>query len=283
MNKDSTKYQVESSPAIKASTASYDENYILSKAGTLNIYGNCSKEELKKVIEQMPTPGITLIQFARQFKVKKELLLMLNDSLIRAFPNCSLAVNLNGYGPFDDLSFLEYLRDLTGLRISVFGEVGLEPINKYCTLNHLAIGGKNCRIEQITHHESIESLFIFENVKDIELIGRMRPLKKLTISKMTLKDLNFLKGLSELVELHFMLGGTKNLEALPAIGRIEVLSFAAVRQLRMEHLKPINGMSSLKKIKFERQPHLLNLDWLNNKDVEIVVTHCKNYKKDTSR
>ncbi len=283
MNKNSTKYQVESSPAIKASTASYDENYILSKAGILNVYGNCTIEEIEKATRQQPDCGITLIQFARRFKVEEELLIMLNGSVIKAFPNCSLAVSLNGYGAFDDLGFLEYLTDVSDLRISGFGEVDLEPINKYCRLKHLAIGGNNCRIEQITNHDSIESLFIFEKIKDIELIGRMKPLKKLTISKMTLKNLDFLKDLIALKELHFVLGGTKNLEALPAIGRIELLSFAAVKQLRMEHLKPINEMSSLKKIKFDRLPHLLNLNWLNHKDVEIVVTHCKNYRKDLSR
>lgn len=57
MDKNSTKHQVESSPAIKASTASYDENYILSTNGILNIYGNCSKEEIEKAIVEKITMG----------------------------------------------------------------------------------------------------------------------------------------------------------------------------------------------------------------------------------
>ena len=50
MNKFSTINEVESSPAIKASTASYDEHYILSNGGILNIYGNCSRHEIEKAI-----------------------------------------------------------------------------------------------------------------------------------------------------------------------------------------------------------------------------------------
>jgi hypothetical protein len=283
MNKNPTKYQVESSPAIKSSTASYDENYILSNNGILNIYGNCSKKEIEKSLQEKTKWGITLIQFARQFKVEKELLKLLNERVLKEFPNCSLRQVFNGYGAFDNLNFLEHLNNLSDLRIEMFGEIDLKPINKYCKLKSLAIGGDKSKIEGITNHESIENLFVFDKVKDIQLIGRMKNLKKLTISKMTLKNLDFLNGLTNLNELHFMLGGTKNLGALPQIGKIEELSFTWVRQLKMEHLNPINDMKFLKKLKFDRQPHLLNLDWLNNKEIETEIINCKNYKKEASR
>lgn len=72
MDKNSTKYMVESSQAVKNTTASYDENYILTRAGILNIYGNCSKLELVKAISESPDNGIHQIQFARKFSVKME-------------------------------------------------------------------------------------------------------------------------------------------------------------------------------------------------------------------
>ena len=283
MNKNSTKYQVESSPAIKSSTASYDENYILSKNGILNIYGNCSTKEIEKAINEKTKWGIKLLQFARQFEVESELLKMLNEKVIKEFPNCSLRQVLNGHGAFKNLNFLEYLSDLSDLRIELFGETDLKPINEYCELKSLAIGGDKSKIGEITNHESIDNLFVFDKIKDIQLIGQMKNLKKLTISKMTLKSLDFLKGLTNLNELHFMLGGTKNLDALPEIGKIEVLSFTWVRQLKIEHLIPINEIKSLKKLKFDRQPHLLDLDWLSNKDIETEIINCKNYKKEASR
>lgn len=154
---------------------------------------------------------------------------MLNGSVIKVFLNCSFVVSLNGYGVFDDLGFLEYLMDVLDLRISGFGEVDLEFINKYCRLKYLVIGGNNCRIEQIINYDLIESLFIFEKIKDIELIGRMKFLKKLMILKMILKNFDFLKDLIVLKEFYFVLGGIKNLEVLLVIGRIELLSFVVVK------------------------------------------------------
>jgi len=203
----------------------------------------------------------------------------LNNTVLKENPNCSLRQTFNGHGAFENLNFLEHLNNLKDLRIELFGELDLEPINKYCNLKNLTIGGNKSKIEQIIEHNSIDSLFVFEKIKDVELIGRMKNLKVLTISKMTLKSLEFLKQLKKLRKLHFMLGGTKNLESLSEIGKINELSFMWVRQLKIEHLMPLNNMIYLKKLKFDRQPHLLNLDWLNNKEIEVEVINCKNFEK----
>lgn len=278
MNKNTTKYQVESSPAMKANTASYDENYILTSSGVLNIYGNCSKSEIKKALKEQSKWGISLIQFARKFEVKPSTLKSINELLITEYPTISLRQVLNGHGAFNDLEFLQFVPSLKDLRIELFGELDLEPISKYCKLKSLAIGGNKSKVEQIVSNDSIEKLFVFDKIKDIQLIGQMRKLKVLTISKMTLKNLEFLKELVNLIELNFMLGGTKNLEVLPDIGKIERLSFMWVRQLKTEHLLPINKLKYLKELKFDRQPHLLNMDWLENKKVEVEVINCKNYE-----
>lgn len=279
MNRNSTQYQVESSPAIKATTASYDEHYILTTNGVLNIYGNCSKEEIEKAIREKSKWGINLIQFATKFSVNSELLDILNELLLTEFPNCSLRQVFNGYGSFDNLEHLAHLNKLTDLRIELFGELDLSPINKYCSLKSLAIGGDKSRISEIIRHESIESLFVFDKIKDVQLLGEMKSLKQLTISKMTLKNLDFLTGLTNLKELNFMLGGTKNLESLPEIGKIEKLSFTWVRQLKIEHLEVINKMKFLKEISFDRQAHLTDMNWLTIPNIKVEITNCKNYKK----
>lgn len=279
MDKNSTKYQVKSSPAIRATTASYGEHYILSKNGILNIYGNCTAEELDKGISERTEWGITLIQFARQFAVEDQLLYQLNKKVIKKFPQCSLRLVLNGEGAIKDLEVLKHLPNLIDLRIELTDNIDLAPINKFCKLKSLAIGGDKIFIKEITKQESIEELFVFERVKDIELIGEMQNLRKLTISNMSLKNLGFLQGLKQLKELHFILGGTKNLEVLSEMDTVEVISFTWVRELKMEHLKPINDMRSLKKIKFDRQRHLLNLDWLKDKSIKTEIISCKNFRK----
>ncbi len=275
MDKNSTRNQVESSPALKNSTASYDENYILSMGGILNIYGNCSKEEIQKAIREKSN-SITLIQFARKFDVSLNLLEMLNEYILDVFPNCRLSEVFNGYGAFDNLEHLEHLNKITDLCIQLSGDLDLTPINRYCALKNLAIGGG--RIAEITKHESIENLFLFDRIKDIHRIGEMKNLRTLTLSRMTLKNLDFLIGLPVLNKLSFMAGGTKNLEALPEIGEIETLLFESVRGLKIEHLDVINNMRFLKKISFDTQNNLTDLNWLT-KEINVDVTNCKNYKE----
>tara|TARA_R110002049_G_scaffold307706_1_gene508992 strand:+ start:101 stop:391 length:291 start_codon:yes stop_codon:yes gene_type:complete len=96
---------------------------------------------------------------------------------------------------------------------------------------------------------------------------------------MTLKNLDFLTELTNLKELNFMLGGTKNLEALPKIGKIEKLSFTWVRQLTIEHLEVINKMKFLKEISFDRQAHLTDMSWFTKPNIKVDITNCKNYRE----
>ncbi len=279
MDKNSTKYQVESSPAIKSNTSSYSENYILSGNGIFNIYGNCSESEIKKAISEASDWGINLIQFARSFSVDDSFLRSLNEMVLTPFPDCSLRLNLNRYGTFTDLELLSKIPNIRDLRIETNRELDLTPINKYCSLRRLSIGEERVKIREIAKHKSIRDLFVFGNIKDVQVIGEMENLSKLTISKKTLKSLDFLEKLKELEELHFFLGSTNNLQFLPQIGKIQKLSFTLVRMLKIENLLPINDMQHINEIKFDSQPHLTDLDWLKKSNVKVEVINCSNFKK----
>lgn len=98
----------------------------------------------------------------------------------------------------------------------------------------MAIGTHKVSLKPIIQQTSLKNLFLFDKPKDMEIIGQMPWLENLTFSMQTLKSLNFLIPLSNLKELHFKLGGTKNLTELPNIGKIEKLTFMWVRQLLIE-------------------------------------------------
>ena len=276
--KNTTKNIVESSPSIKANTASYDKNYILSNNGILNIYGNCSQVEIDKMMRDAASKGsIILIQLGRKFKASDELLAYLNGVVLEKYPNCGISLTLNGLGAFDDLTFLKHFNNLKRLRINLNQQVDLSPINAYCKLHFLAIGGNKLKIKGISKNKTIEDLSVFHKIDDVECITEMTQLKKLDISGMTLKDLSFLRTLTHLKELNFMLGGTKNLESLPDIGKIEKLSFTSVNQLTTENLMPINQMKYLKELHFENQPQLTDLNWFKKTQVETKIINCKNF------
>jgi len=247
----------------------------------LNLRDNIAKEDIDKILGKVnPQWGIRQIQFMHRFEVDPYTLKLINDYILTKYPTAGLRNVFNGKWAFDNLDFLEFLPSLKNLGVDLYDQIPLKPINKYLDLESLGIGGviRIIRIHEIQNQKNLRSLFACGKIKDIEIIGNMPQLEKLTFSMMTLKSLKFLYPLENLKELHFMLGGTKNLYDLPRIGKIEKLSFTRVRLLKIENLEPINNMKYLKHLTFDTQPHLTDLDWLKNKDVKVEVFNCKNYK-----
>ncbi len=64
----------------------------------------------------------------------------------------------------------------------------IDKINQYTSLTKLGLGG-GISIKSVTEQKKLEELFLFEKLKDIESIGSMTNLKKITFSKMTIKNL----------------------------------------------------------------------------------------------
>lgn len=242
--------------------------------GILNIYKDLTDEDCEAVIQNSIFQHI---QFARG-TVNNATLQRINHHFLSTGRNISLRVDLNGHGAFTNLDFLAFLPDLKNLKVSMYGNNEVSKINDYLQLEELYIGPYKISIKEIIHQKSLKKLFIGEKPKDIDVVGQMPWLEKLTFSKQTLKSLDFMEPLKNLKELHFMLGGTKNLTALPTLGLIEKLSFMMVRQLMVADLLPINQMKYLKELVFDGQPHLTDLDWLDNKNIKTRVIACKNFK-----
>jgi len=265
---------IESSPALKAASLLHSDNFDLIISGVLNIYNDLSSEEVDLIAK---TNKIRQIQFSGN-RVSNSTLILINEKLLPLAPYINLHVILNGNGAFNTLDFLSYLPQLKHLNVDLFRNDEIDKINQYLTLESLAIGAYSISIKKIAVHGSLRKLFIYKKPKDIEIVGKMDWLENLTFSGQTLKSLDFLLPLKQLTELRFMIGGTKTLASLPAIGRIEKLSFIAVRQLTIENLLPINEMQYLKYLFFDAQPHLTDLHWLKNKSIKTEVINCKNFQ-----
>lgn len=266
---------IESSPALTSTTPVYTDNFALTIGGVLNIYNDLTKEDCDLIIGAQ---RFNQIQFAGS-KLSGETLKHIDETLLPSQQNICLSIVVNGNGAFDSLDFLSKLPNLKNLTVDLLNTNEVEKINKYLNLNILAIGIYKNSLKPVIQQVGLTSLFVFGQPKDIEIVGQMPWLENLTFSMQTLKSLDFLSNLSRLKELHFKLGGTKNLSNLPNIGKIEKLSFMRVRQLMIENLLPINEMKYLKDLSFDTQPHLTDLDWLNNEQVKSEIINCKNFKK----
>ncbi len=265
---------IESSPALSSTTPVYSDNFALTIGGVLTIYNDLTKEDCDLILR---AERFNQIQFSGD-QPRDKTLHYTNEILLPSRKNICLRVVLNGHGPFKDLNFLSRLPNLKNLAADLFKSNEIEIINKYLVLEELAIGTHKISLKPIIRQTSLRSLFVFDKPKDVDVIGQMPWLQNLTFSMQTLKSLDFLILLSNLNELHFILGGTKNLIDLPKIGKIERLSFMRVRQLTIENLLPINEMKYLKELSFDTQAHLTDLDWLSNKSIKTEIINCKNFK-----
>jgi hypothetical protein len=265
---------IESSPALISTTPVYTDNFALTIGGVLNIYYDLTKEDCDLILE---AKRFNQIQFAGD-KLSGNTLKYINETLLPSRQNICLRLVINGHGAFDNLDFLSKLPNLKNLTADLFKNDEIEKINKYLKLDTLAIGTHRVSLKPIIKQTFLKNLFVFDKPKDIEIIRQMPWLENLTFSMQTLKSLDFLIPLSNLRELHFKLGGTKNLNELPNIGKIEKLSFMWVRQLMIENLLPITEMKYLQELSFDTQAHLTDLDWLKDKSIKTEIINCKNFK-----
>ena len=78
---------------------------------------------------------------------------------------------------------------------------------------------------------SFRELYLEGQTKGIETISQFVSLEELTLRSITLPDLSLLLPLRGLRALELKLGGTKNLDLLPAIGELEYLEFWMIKGL----------------------------------------------------
>lgn len=266
----------EGSLSAGSTTMAFSDNFILTIGGILNIQNNLNEDDCKKIIV---ANRLKQIQFTKKFTISVKTFELINRFFLDTknfYP--SIKLELGDSGIVDNLACLEYLPNLKSLTVNMYKNNQINIVNKYLKLQKLAIGGDGISIKELLEQNQLNELFVFDKLKDIEIIGKMNSLEKLTISKIPFKNLEFLVGLDKLKELHFMLGSAANYEKLPDIGQIEKLSFTLVKKLSETDLEPVNEMKYLKHLRFDSQGNITNLDWLKNKKIEVQIINCKNFR-----
>lgn len=86
-------------------------------------------------------------------------------------------------------------------------------------------------IRTLQRFRRLEELWLYGHAKDIGVVGELTLLRKLSLRAITLPSLDVFRALAHLDRLELKLGGTKNLDALPAIGRLRAFEAFLVRGL----------------------------------------------------
>ncbi len=274
---DAIKEILERNPYMLDSAVAFSSNFILSNKA-LCIYNNLTEEDYRTVSK---AANLEFISFGYNFKPEEKTFEYIGMLVSESDIDITFWACLNGHVAIKDLSCLQYMPDLKALKVDMFRENHFDNINRYVNLNKLYVAGDKISIKAIGNQQNLSELHISEKLRDVDAVGNLNALTKLTIDRMTVKDLDFLTSLERLTELHFLFGSATDYGKLPEIGKIETLSFVYVRNLLIEHLLPINRMNYLKKLHFEYLPHLTDLKWLENKDIETSVVLCRNFAPDT--
>ena len=106
----------------------------------------------------------------------------------------------------------------------------------------------------------------------MEAISSLKQLKKLNLRSVVLDSLDILLPLKELEELHIILGGTRNFDLLPKIGKISLLEICWIRELYETNLSPIAAMPYLQELWLRDLRHIKDFRWLKHaKKLEVLL------------
>jgi len=184
-----------------------------------------------EVLPPAPPGGRLIVQFNTPLAPDEHRRL---GALLTDRPEVALRA-YDGPGMPEDLGFLEHYPCLGHFQIDLLRLRSLDGLRVLSdTLSALAIGETLTRtlsLGILERFAGLEQLYLDGHRKDIEVIGRLLNLRRLTLRSITLPDLSTLLPLRNLRELELKLGGTRNLALLPEIGRLRYLEIYRVRQL----------------------------------------------------
>lgn len=129
---------------------------------------------------------------------------------------------------------------------SVLNEIseGLEELSLYKSLD----GRDNLDVRWLLRFKNLKNLYIGKFKKQIEAVGKIQSLKKLTLRGISFKSYEFLKNL-ELDELRVHWCSAKGIETLGLLKNVKFLELWRINKL--EDVSFLKEMSSLEKLKLQ--------------------------------
>ncbi len=167
---------------------------------------------------------------------------------LRKYPHVQLSAYASYDGAIKNLDFLKHFPKLragfNAGRLPYLADIsGLKYLP--ADLFYLSLGQplKPLSLAPLARFTGLKRLHLDGQAKDAEVLSEMTSLVHLILRSLTLPNLESLTPLTQLRALEIKLGGTKDLAALPEIGRLEYLEIWRVRGLT--DLSPIAGLPHL--------------------------------------
>lgn len=219
-------------------------------------------------------------------------------------------VVLRAYGSYDDsITDLEFLRHFPNLRRfavdclydSLESLDGLRHLR--ADLEGLVIGQTRRRLDLsvVARFGELRTLYLEGQTKGLDVLSTLTALEELTLRSITLPDLSLLAPLHDLRALELKLGGTSDLDLLPAIGRLEYLELWMIKGLtdievtakiptlrflflqsltRVEQLPSMRDSSALRRVHLETMKGLSDLRPIADAPAleSLLVLDCNQFR-----
>lgn len=244
--------------------------------GCINVNRNLNKRDISKILKES-----NLFQIQFHNRPNKETWENLNSHLFSKRPDVSLRLTQYDDNPLESIEFLKDIDNLKSLYLDFRDLENLETVGELHQLNVLILSEtkrKNISLEPISNLKQLEYLHISGYTRDIERISELTELKELVLRSITVEDLDFLKQLSKLSKLRFLLGGTQNFKALIAIPELAYLELWQVRML--EDIEFISQLENLEYLKLDSLRNVKSLPQFehNSKLSKIIMNTMKGLK-----
>lgn len=234
-------------------------------------------------------PELKIVQYSEHNIPDVNLMQTLNEELFANRPDVTFRI-YGFYSQSGDLSVLKHMKHLEKLVIDcnrrvhgIEAIVALPGLKEFAfdvfeaesldvlelvptTLQQLRIGKtktKKINLSVLNRFTNLKTLSVNGHTTNIETIGTLSsPLRSLYISGMPLKELGYLKDVTDLSELHLSFGGAENLDSLAEVKSLQLLKLLRVKGL--SDLSVLPELKGLRLLGIEDQPHLTSLPSLEN-------------------
>lgn len=133
------------------------------------------------------------------------------------------------------------------------------------SLTKLSLAQTKSRRHSLTflqRFQNLRTLHIETHSKDIEVLSHLQSLEDLTLRSITLPNLDLLRPLKNLLSLDIKLGGTKDLSALPHIGKLHYLELWMIKGIT--DLDSLSDVVTLQSIFLQALKHVVSLPSLKS-------------------
>ena len=206
---------------------------------------------------------------------------LINDILIPKRPDIEIRI-YGHYSKVCDLSALAYIPSVEKLSVDCLMDVsGLESIVQLKALKSLSVGifnldnfdfleslpqsidklflgatrSKKPKLDGLSNFPYLKELYIEGQNKNIEIIGELEFVEKLTLRSVSPKDIGFLRNLNRLWSLDIKLGGIKDLSAIEGLENLKYLELWQIKGL-----SDVSVISSLTGLQYLFLQSLRNVD-----------------------